>query len=164
MAATSNIDSMKMTWNGIPQTPNGITKMIEVRISWNTSKIELLINTWIDRYFTVTTSQWYPRRHSTTTINQQNMESPRKSTTHHRSFCALLGQKTDQPLAIMLEKAGYDFHSQYAALLFYYQHIIHHLGPPPTPQGSPYSWQSYATDDYSRSNTAGLEHPHPLHT
>lgn len=56
---------------------------------------------------------------------------------------------TGQPLAIMLEKADYDMHNQYAALLFHYHYIINHLGAPPAPRGTPHSWKSYATDDFS---------------
>ncbi|KAI9645556.1 hypothetical protein NHQ30_006298 [Ciborinia camelliae] len=56
---------------------------------------------------------------------------------------------TGGPLSVMLEAAGYDEHSQYAALLFYFQHIIHRLGIPPTPQGLPHGWRSFMTDDCS---------------
>ncbi|TGO34062.1 hypothetical protein BHYA_0214g00130 [Botrytis hyacinthi] len=58
-------------------------------------------------------------------------------------------QMTGGPLSVMLDAAGYDDHSQYPALLFYFQHIIHRLGNPPTPEGHPHGWQSFMTDDCS---------------
>jgi DMATS type aromatic prenyltransferase len=56
---------------------------------------------------------------------------------------------TGFPLAVMLEQGGYDELSQYKALLFYLQHVVSQLGPPPTPLGTPQSWLSFMTDDHS---------------
>ncbi|CAG8956364.1 hypothetical protein HYFRA_00003746 [Hymenoscyphus fraxineus] len=58
-------------------------------------------------------------------------------------------QKTGIPLSILVEKAGYNIHSQYAALLFHFQHIVYHLGPSPTQSSVPERWTSFATDDHS---------------
>lgn len=49
----------------------------------------------------------------------------------------------------MYLEAGYDLHSQYEALLFHYLLLVPALGPRPTTNGSPKSWKSFLTDDFS---------------
>lgn len=53
------------------------------------------------------------------------------------------------PLALLLEEADYDVHTQYNSLLFVYFNVIGFLGPRPTEYGSPRSWKSFMTDDFT---------------
>lgn len=52
-------------------------------------------------------------------------------------------------LAVMLQEAGYDLHSQYESLLFHYRYVIARLGVRPTADGLPSNWKSFMTDDFS---------------
>ena len=49
----------------------------------------------------------------------------------------------------MLLEAGYDLHSQYQSLLFYYHFIAPNLGKRPSPKGESDGWSSYCNDDLS---------------
>lgn len=49
----------------------------------------------------------------------------------------------------MYLEAGYDLHGQYEALLFHYFLLVPALGPRPTINGSPKSWKSFLTDNFS---------------
>lgn len=52
-------------------------------------------------------------------------------------------------LALLLHEAGYDVHSQYESLIFLIDNIVDFLGPRPTVSGSPKSWKSFLTDDFT---------------